>query len=554
MSSTVWRVAPADPGLARRLAGRLGIHPLTAQLLLNRGLTDHARAAQFLHPGLDALGDPFALPDAETAVRRLREAVARQEPITVFGDSDVDGLTASVILYEALRQLGGRATAVQSNRLADGYGLPGALVRRLCRAGPALLVLVDCGTNQAEEIRRLAAHGVDTIVVDHHVPLGQRARPRALVNPHAAAGAAGREMCSAGLAFKLVQALLEDEGTEALAAYLDLAALGTLADYSTLVGDNRILVSEGLPRIVRSRRVGLQRLCAATGTRSPEPEQVLRRLIPRLNAGGRLGEAATVWKLLLAEQDTRLEAWLAATQAAHTELKGLHRQTLSQAHEQVNRMHFKEHRVLLVHRAGWPQGLMGPVAAQLARQYGRPAIAIAMEDPHGVGSGRSTPLFNLLAAVQACERWLVRFGGHAQACGLTVAPRHLEAFRAQVNEEARSQLQRAGVTAERPVDLELALEQIEPGWVGELQRLKPFGAGNPKPTVVIRRVQIEPRSARIATIADGRRQCLARGEFGEAVRGGRYDVLASPALVTGELELSVGAVRVAAAPCALGPT
>ena len=542
-----WRVAQAAPAAARALGRALGLHPVTAQLLLNRGIRDRAQAAQFLAPQLSSLSDPARLRDMRRAVSRIRLAISRREPIIIFGDSDVDGLTASIILYEALRELGGRVSAVQSNRLADGYGLPQALVRKLCRAGAALVILVDCGTNQPEEILRLAERGIDTIIVDHHVPLRRRAAPLALVNPHADGGL-GQELCSAGLAFKMAQALFDAGAPGRISEYLDLAALGTLADCGRLLGENRVLVAEGLPRIARSARPGLQRLCEATRVTAPEPEQIVRRLIPRLNAGGRLGEADTVWKLLLSEQDERLDARLTASASAHAELKQLHRRTLAEAHEQVNRLHFKDQYVLLVSRTGWPQGLMGPVAAQLAQRYSRPAIAVAMADRLGVGSGRSIPVFNLLAAVQACEPWLVRFGGHAQACGLTIDRQHLEMFRGRINEEAARTLGRSGLSPTRLVDLELGLHEIEMSWVGEVERLKPFGHGNPKPTVLVRRVQLEAASARTGMITDGRARCAVRGTLEEIVRGGWYDAVLSPAAVSGGLALTPVDAKAAAAP------
>ena len=541
-----WRVARAEPEAAQALARALGLHPLTGQLLINRGVREPAQAARFLQPTADTLSDPGDIPGLMRAADRLRAAIQQREPIVLFGDSDVDGLTASAILYEVLQELGGQVTAVQSNRLADGYGLPSSLVRRLGRGAPALLLLVDCGTNQADEIHGLAGRGIQTVVVDHHVPLRGAAAPFALVNPHATGGP-GQELCSAGLAFKLAQALLQEQRPERLLAFVDLAALGTLADCSRLVGDNRVFVREGLPRIVDSRRRGLRRLCEATATRAADPDQVIRRLIPRLNAGGRLGESANIWRLLLEAQDERMEAWATAAESAHGEVKQLHRQTLAEAFEQVSRLHFKDQHVLVVSRAGWPPGVMGPVAAQLAQQYGRPAIAIAMGDAQGVGSGRSIPLFNLLAAVQACEQWLVRFGGHAQACGMTVDRRHLDAFHAQLNDQAHGALGQPGRRPARIIDLELTLAGLEPGWIGETERFKPFGAGNPKPTVLIRQVRIEPASARTGMVTDGQIRCAARGEFRDVALGARYDVLASPAVTKG-LELLVSDARAAGGP------
>jgi single-stranded-DNA-specific exonuclease len=555
--SSVWRVHPPEPALARALAGEAGVHPATAQLLLNRGIRGRDEALRFLHPRTAQLGDPFRLPEMPLAVERLRRAISHREPILIFGDSDVDGLTATAILYEVLKSQGGVVSARQSNRITGGYGLPKALVQAIRRTRTKVLILVDCGTNQPEEIRLLHGCGIDTIIVDHHVPLEGWARPCALVNPRKARGRGyGDEFCSAGLALKVAQALLGDGGGASLEPYLDLATLGTLADCSPLTGENRAIVAEGLPRLLRTHRRGLWRLCEATKVASPDPEQVLRRLIPRLNASGRLGDSTAVWKLLLEEvEERRIDEWLASSEEAHGTTKQLHRQIIMEAQEQVNRLSFKDELVMVVSAGGWHRGLMGPLASQLAQRYNRPVIAIAMDGAQGTGSGRSVPIFNLLAALQACQDLLVRFGGHAQACGLTVDRKHLEAFRALVNQQARRSMGREGLVRTRLVDLELPLEGVTPDWVEDVGRFRPFGQGNPRPTVAIRNVAIEPQSARTAVVSDGTRRIAARGSFAEGLLEGRFDggrgrhdVVASPALEEGELVLMVSDVKDGAAP------
>lgn len=537
---SIWKIEPPDPPRAQALARGAGIDPITAQLLLNRGVHTPAQAQRFFNPSLDGLEDPMALPDMAKALKRIRRAIEHGEPILVFGDSDVDGLTASVILYEVLRSLGAHVRAKQANRIADGYGLPAALVRLLCRSATKLLVMVDCGTNQAEAIHTLHAHGIDTIVIDHHVLMEGWAKPHALINPHRADGS-GRELCSAGLVFSVARALLED--ATQTAAYLDLAALGTLADCSSLRGDNRILVSVGLERLVHSDRPGVRQLCQATGVTQPEPDQVVRRLVPRLNASGRLGNPEAVWHLLCRQTQDTTEAWLAAAESAHTQTKQLHRQTLGEAQEQVNRLHFRDQYVLVVSREGWPKGLMGPVASLLSQRYGRPAIAIAMQEQRGVGSGRSVPVYDLLSGLKRCQDLLEAFGGHAQACGLTLNAKNLQPFRELVNRHAKEQLGREGLVRTRRVDVELPLEAIHPAWVQRMEAFAPFGRGNPRPTVVIRHVTLEVASPRTGWVTDGRRRVKVKGSL-PPVSGGWCDVAVSPTLVGGELVLTVSDVRV----------
>ena len=540
-----WCTHPADSRTAGELAHAVGIHPITAQLLLNRGIRTAQDAMRFLTPGLETLEEPTTLPGLARSVARLRRAIAKREPILIFGDSDVDGLSASVILFEALRELGAMVQIKLSNRVADGYGIPQALIRQICRSSTQLVILVDCGTNQSQAVRLLATHGIDTIIVDHHVPLDAPARPAVLVNPHCQQASRWRELSSAGLAFKVVQALLGNIADERPSAYLDVAALGILADYSPMVGESRAIVAAGLQHIVRSDRPGLRRLCEATRTSKPVPDQIIRRLVPKLNASGRLGDPIAIWNLLLREPDGDLDTSMAAAEQAHATTKQLHRDVLGEACEQVNRLNFKDHYVLVVSRSGWHQGVMGPLASQLAERYGRPTIALAMDEQCGIGSGRSIPVFNLLQALQACQDLLMSFGGHAQACGLTLERKRLEQFRALVNQYAEVSVGRQGLLKTRAIDLELPLSEIQPQWVEETERFAPFGNGNQRPTVVIRRLTIDARSPRTAILSDGTTRVFSRGQFPDEVLGGRYDVVASPAVVEGQLMLAVSDVKTA---------
>ena len=542
-----WSVHPANRQQAQALARASHVHPITAQLLLNRGVRDALTARRFLSPDAGTLNDPFMLPDMERAVARLRRAVTTREPILLFGDADVDGLTATVILYEALRSLGALVRVKLSNRIEDGYGLSTSTVTQICRSSTRLLILVDCGTNQAAEIARLAECRIDTIVIDHHLPLETLAKPLALLNPHRTTGR-GRELCSAGLALKVAQALWHDDPTDRLSAHFDLAALGTLADYVPLLGENRLIVTRGLPRIINSLRPGLSRLCEATQTCEPTPEQVTRRLVPRLNAFGRLGDPTTAWHLLRETDDDRLEEWLAEAEQAHATTKQLHRRIIGEAEEQINRLHFRDQFVLVVSRSGWHQGLMGPLASQLTARYGRPAIAIAVEKHRGTGSGRSIPLCNLLELLKSCQGLLEQFGGHAQACGLTVHLKNLEPFRSLVNRQAQRSLGREGLVRTRTLDLELSCLAIQPRWVEEAQRLAPFGPGNPRPSVLIRRVIMEQKSSRTGWLTDGTRRVAARGTFPPVDSEARYDVAVSPTVSDGELILSVHEAKAASAP------
>ncbi|MBI3087498.1 MAG: DHH family phosphoesterase [Candidatus Omnitrophica bacterium] len=569
-----WTVHPADPKRAEALARRVGVEPLIGQLLLNRGLRDPAEAGRFLAPSLSGLGDPLELPEMGEAVARIHRAIAAKEPILVFGDADVDGITASAIVYELLRARGAKVLTRLSNRLEDGYGLPAALIPRIVRLGIRLVILVDCGTNQRDEIRALARQGVDTVVLDHHVPSAQPARPRALVNPHCADASGrpqtasvgtpvahprrlaspneaagvpglGRELCSAGLAFKLAQAMCGGDAPR-LSSWLELAALGTLADCAPLLGDSRILVAEGTARILSTARPGLARVCESVRLSRPTPEQVLQRLVPRLNAPGRLGNPRPVLRLLL-ERNPRIVERLAAEAAeAHRQTKALSRRMIAEAHEQVNRIHFRDQWVVVVGRRGWHPGLVGPIAAQLADRYDRPAIAVALDARVGVGSGRAPSAFNLLEALRACEEILLRYGGHPQACGLTMHPQHLEQLRKQINRHAQASMPRERLNRTLRIDAEVRLDELTPPVVSRLEGFRPFGPGSPRPLMLLRDVGLETVSAAVR-LTSGRTGIAVKGRRADVESGGRVDVVVS-ASYGDEVQVSICDVRAANAP------
>lgn len=544
---TVWRLLPEDPSGARALAEALGVQPVTAQLLINRGQTDAAAARAFLHPSLDGLAAPDAMPGVEAAVTRLRLAQRRHEPVVIFGDSDVDGLTATAILFEALRAEGVAVTARHSNRIADGYGLAPLMVDELLRSAAKVVILVDCGTNQPEAVNTLAAAGIDTIIVDHHVPMDAAAEPLALINPFCD-GAAWRELSSAGLAFKLAHAIA---GERIASAALDLAALGTLADCSPIRGESRILIACGMARIVETDRPGLRRLCRETGTSDATPEHITRKLVPRLNASGRLGAVESVWHVLIGEATRKLDACVADVAAAHAATKRLHRQVVAQAHEQLNQLHFRDQYVLIVSRQGWPQGVMGPVASQLAERFNRPALAVALNQSQGTGSGRSIPEFNLLEALTGCREWLTRFGGHAQACGLSLETRHLESLRGMLNERAAQALGRGASAKTRVADIELPLGAIRQEWVVETEAFAPFGRGNPRPMVLVRGVWLERRSPRTGVLRQGDVALPVKGTWPDGPEE-RMDAVVSPVITGGELTLALVDAPAAPASSRLG--
>lgn len=511
-----WLIAPAQTALAAELARTLNLPPLVAQCLLNRGLDEPQRIAGFLAPRLKNLADPFLLPNMAAAVERLLAARQRGEPVTLFGDYDVDGVTSAAILLEVLRPLGWTVNCYLPHRMDEGYGLSRDAVENCLKKFPANLVLaVDCGSTTVETITWLAQRGVDVVVLDHHQVSDPPPPALALVNPQlvapARAGESAKvaapdaasprtftELCSAGLAFKLAHALLKrgrETGLPGAADFdlrplLELVALGTIADVVPLNGENRILVHAGLERLNSTQRPGLVALRKLA--RCPAPlgtYEVGFQLAPRLNAAGRLENAQAALHLLLTRDAAEAATLAGKLDECNQERQKIERLMAEQAMEAV-RATFKPetHFVIVEGRQPWHVGVVGIVASRVLQQFYRPTIIIGGDGEHWRGSGRSIAGFDLAAALRECGDLLVRHGGHAMAAGLTIAPAKLEAFRAKLNEVARRTLSAESLQPPLRLDAELTLAEISHEFLSHLGRLKPVGQGNPGPQFVARRL------------------------------------------------------------------
>ena len=492
-----WTIAPPQPLLAQTLAAALKISPLLAQCLLNRGLSEPAAIAGFLTPRLKQLADPFLLPNMDAAIGRLLRAHESGEPLVIFGDYDVDGVTSTTLLLEVLGRLGWRADAYLPNRMDEGYGLSRDGVENCLRKHPAkLLLAVDCGSTAVETIAWLAERGVDVIVLDHHQVSSPPPKAVALVNPQLALGdgtaghpAAFTELCSAGLAFKLAHALVKrgrETGLPGAAEFdlkplLDLVALGTIADIVPLTGENRILVTAGLERLNASRRPGIVALKEVA--QSPEKlgtHDVGFQLAPRLNASGRLETAEESLRLLLAEsQDEALP--LAQNLDARNRERRKIEETIAEEVLGAVRLKFDAQKdfVIVEGRLLWHIGVVGIVASRVLQEFYRPTLIIGGENGQMRGSGRSIAGFDLAAALRECDDLLLRHGGHAMAAGLSVAPDQIDPLRERLNAIARRSLPPELLQAPVRLDAELDLSALNLDSLAELEKLKPTGQGNP---------------------------------------------------------------------------
>ena len=500
---------PSQPLLAGQLAQRLKISPLLAQCLLNRGLSEPAFIQGFLEPRLNQLADPFLLPNMATAVERLFVSHARGEQIVIFGDYDVDGVTSTALLLEVLNRLGWKADYYLPHRMDEGYGLSEESLANCLKRVPAkLLLAVDCGSAAVEPIRRMQQQGVDVIVLDHHQISTPPPNPVALVNPFspdsrssdepAASQTSFGELCSVGLSFKLAHALVKRGRQIGLAGaaefdlrpFLDLVALGTIADIVSLRGENRILVSAGLHRLNSTSRPGLVALKRVA--QCPPilgMHEVQFQLAPRLNASGRLESAEEALRLLLARDSAQ-----AMTLARKIDARNRERQKIERAiSEDVIRSlreKFKpeEDFVIVEGHPSWHIGVVGIVAARVLQQFYRPTIIVGGDGEHWRGSGRSVSGFDLAAALRNCAPLLVRHGGHAMAAGITLEMDKVDAFRAQLNELAKAELKKEQLQPSLRLDAEVGFDEMTLECLELLHKLRPMGQGNPTVNLVTRNV------------------------------------------------------------------
>lgn len=548
-----WSVAPAQPVLTAVLARECHVSELLAQCLLNRGLSEPDPIRRFLEPRLKHLADPFLLPEMRRAVDRLFRARAAGESVVLFGDYDVDGVTSVALLSEFLGGLGWKVATYLPHRREEGYGLTRAGVENcLQRQACSLLVAVDCGSNAVESVAWLGERGVDVVVLDHHQVSVPAPAAVAVVNPQRSEpGERGfRELCSVGLAFKLAHALVKEgraQGCSEFAAadirsWLDLVALGTVADLVPLTGENRILVAAGLERLTETRRPGLVALKGVAGIEGRVAGHAVGfQLGPRLNAAGRLETAEDALRLMQAP-DLSVAAPLAASlDARNRERQAIERSMVEEVLA-VLRPRFDPAAdwVIVEGRATWHIGVVGIVATRVLQEFYRPTVIIGGEGEVWRGSGRSVEGFDLAAALRQCDDLLMRHGGHAMAAGVTVHPDQVDPLRARLNELARRTLRPEQLQPALRIDAESTLEMLTRERVEELARLEQTGIGNPPVHVVLRgltharplqRIGTEKRHARLR-VTDGRaaRDAVMWGVGDGALPVGRFDLAVVPQL------------------------
>jgi single-stranded-DNA-specific exonuclease len=490
---------PVESAELLRFSRDLDLQRFAAELLLRRGLRSPSDAEQFLEPMLKSLSDPYLLPQMDLAVKRIFTALDRGERVVLYGDYDVDGLTSLTMLARVLRVFGGSPECFLPLRADEGYGLSRDGVARCVGAfAPQLLIAVDCGTSSVEEIASLQAQGVDVIVLDHHECKATLPKCAALVNPKL--GDDFHYLCSAGIVFKVAHALLKRRKIAGLDLrdYLDLVALGTVADLAPLKDENRILVKRGLIQLANTRWTGLRELIDVAQFRFPAtPTSVGFGLAPRLNAAGRLGTAQGALELLLTEDPVRARALAENLDAQNRERRAVEDDVFRQAEAQLAEW-FDASRdaAIVVGAQGWHPGVVGIVASRLQKRHHRPTLVVGFDESGlGKGSGRSIKGLSLVAALSHCGSFLEQHGGHEMAAGLTLHQSRFQDFREAFRAFAGETLGAAQLEPCLYLDAELTLGEIDYRLLEQHESLQPFGMGNPQPLFCARGVTLagEPR-------------------------------------------------------------
>lgn len=497
-----WTYTPLVPEEVEALSKSAGVSRVLAELLLRAGIPAHA-CATFLDPVLAGLNDPFLLRNLDAAASRLRQAIAAQENVVVLGDYDVDGVSSTALLVGVLRRFGLLPRFVVPRRSEDGYGLSRSAIDRALEGGrPHLFIVLDCGTNSHDEVAYLRGEGIDVIVLDHHRSK-EKALEGMLINPHVhidetGGDSAWRHLCTVGLVFKLAHGLLKQLRADnhpvafrvKLRDHLDLVALGTVADLVPLTGENRILARHGLGIIRESKRPGLRALMEIAGVKPEngiQPVDISFRLGPRINASGRLADAALSVELLLSEDDTFCLETARQLEVFNRERQDIERKITEEA-EQMIESEFSTFPGIVLFSENWHPGVVGIVAGRVTRKYNRPCVVLGNEGEMAKGSGRSVDGVNLVEVLGTCGENLSSWGGHPMAVGIALRKEHLAEFRQKFADAVRSHAGGDITAAKLDIAVWLTPEQITPRLMDELERLHPFGQGNPEPTFGVRGV------------------------------------------------------------------
>lgn len=520
------------------IACALGINPIVAKLLYNRGYTDEKSAKAFVYMESEMLLDPFTMKDLDRGIEGIRAAITRGDKITVYGDYDVDGVTSVCTLYLYLKSLGADVDYYIPNRAGEGYGVSAPAIDAIKENGTRLIITVDTGTTAVEEVEYAKSIGIDFIVTDHHECRSDLPEALAVINPHRPdCSYPFKELAGVGVVFKLICAYEErvlgksrrDAALSIFSQYADLVAIGTIADVMPIKEENRIIVSYGLSMIENTNRIGLSALIEAASAKNDLQRSAQRKkktkitsgyigytIAPRINAAGRIKTASLAVELFLSEDKARAKE--IAEELCHTnkERQAEENKIMQEAYKKIGQYDIEKNPVIVLDADDWHHGVIGIVASRITEKYTRPAILVSFEgnesdspspDDVGKGSGRSIKGMNLVDALCHCSDHLIKFGGHELAAGLSVTRRELDNFRHMINEYATWILDEKDMIPTVEADCELEFSDVNLALAKGIQLLEPFGVANPVPAFVMRSVTVND----INGISDGKHTRLSLG-------------------------------------------
>lgn len=514
MHRKVWQVCPSSEQAAA-LAGELNVSPLLAQVLLNRHLHKADIARSFLSPKLTDLIEPEAMPGVSAAAERLKDAVARGEKISIYGDYDVDGISSVAILWHLLKMLGANVDYYIPHRVDEGYGVNAEAVRQLADGGTQLLVTVDCGITAVDEVRLARELGMAVIVTDHHQPGPALPEAAAIVHPSLDADYPNPASAGAMVAFKLAWGLancykrggqISPELRQYLLNATTLAGMGTIADVVDLRGENRVLVGYSLKALENSNLVGIRKLIetAELGGSDVDSYAVAFRLAPMLNAAGRMGHARLAVELLTTENEVRAMQIAQYLKDQNRQRQKCQRETFKEAKQRILQagLNHPDRKTIVLADDQWHPGVIGIVASKVIEAFYRPTILISTTNGLGQGSGRSIAGFNLHGALQACAEHLAGFGGHAMAAGIKLRTDKISEFAAAFEAYAQANLDGGALESSLQIDAEAPIAAFNDQVMRELAWLEPFGEGNPKPVFAARGVRLIAPPRRVGSRND----------------------------------------------------
>jgi len=491
-SHKILRIATPHVSLQHQLSKELGISKILAQILINRKVTTVAAAEKFLKPSIGDLFSPHLFSDMPKAISLVKKAQENKERVMVFGDYDVDGITSTVLLKTTLEVMGLDVLHHIPHRITEGYGLNNEIVNFAKESQVKLMVTADCGIVNHKEIQALRQANIDVIVTDHHEPQNSNLPVAScIINPKVKhSGYPYRDLAGVGVAYKFAQGL----AGSLLVDDLDLVTLGTIADSVPLTGENRIIAKEGLFRLPQTKRLGLRAIIENAGIENKKFNSTYVSFIiaPRLNAPGRMANAEVSLKLLMSQSVEEAQALAKELEKLNRERQKVEGKILEEAEELINhQVNFKDHKVIVIAKEDWHQGVLGIVASKLADRFYRPAIVISINENLCKGSARSIQNFHLFDALMDSKELLDSFGGHAHAAGLLITKDNIDDFRKSINKLASDRLTLEDLLPSRDIDLELNFADLNEALVKELELLEPFGMANPEPLFYTRALRLK---------------------------------------------------------------